>query len=48
MICAKVIERESLKGDSGAHQQQRVVFDRNRATGGGVTKGIDFGFALMA
>jgi cyclohexyl-isocyanide hydratase len=28
--------------------RQRVVFDRNRATGGGVTAGIDFGFALMA
>lgn len=28
--------------------RQRVVFDRNRATGGGVTAGVDFGFALMA
>jgi cyclohexyl-isocyanide hydratase len=28
--------------------RQRVVFDRNRATGGGVIAGIDFGFALMA
>ena len=27
---------------------ERVVFDRNRVTGGGVTAGIDFGFALMA
>ena len=27
---------------------ERVVFDRNRVTGGGVTGGIDFGFALMA
>ncbi|PTX03522.1 DJ-1/PfpI family protein [Pararhodobacter aggregans] len=27
---------------------QRVVFDRNRVTGGGVTAGIDFGFALAA
>lgn len=26
----------------------RVVFDRNRVTGGGVTAGIDFGFALAA
>ncbi|MCC8379179.1 DJ-1/PfpI family protein [Xenorhabdus sp. PB30.3] len=26
----------------------RVVFDRNRVTGGGVTAGIDFGFALSA
>lgn len=28
--------------------QGRVVFDRNRATGGGVTAGIDFGLALAA
>lgn len=27
---------------------ERIVFDRNRATGGGVTAGIDFAFALMA
>lgn len=27
---------------------ERVVFDRNRATGGGVTAGIDFGLALAA
>lgn len=27
---------------------QRVVFDRNRVTGGGVTAGIDFGLALTA
>jgi cyclohexyl-isocyanide hydratase len=27
---------------------ERVVFDRNRASGGGVTAGIDFAFALMA
>ena len=27
---------------------QRVVTDRNRVTGGGVTAGIDFGFALAA
>jgi cyclohexyl-isocyanide hydratase len=26
----------------------RVVFDRNRVTGGGVTAGIDFGLALIA
>ena len=26
----------------------RTVFDRNRVTGGGVTAGIDFAFALMA
>lgn len=28
--------------------KERVVFDRNRATGGGVTAGIDFGLALVA
>ena len=28
--------------------KERVVFDRNRATGGGVTAGIDFGLALTA
>lgn len=28
--------------------QQRVVIDRNRATGGGVTAGIDFGLSLVA
>jgi len=28
--------------------RQRYVFDRNRATGGGVTAGIDFGLALVA
>jgi cyclohexyl-isocyanide hydratase len=28
--------------------QERVVFDRNRVTGGGVTAGIDFGLALTA
>lgn len=27
---------------------QRVVIDRNRVTGGGVTAGIDFGLALLA
>lgn len=27
---------------------ERVVFDRNRASGGGVTSGIDFGLALTA
>lgn len=27
---------------------ERVVFDRNRVTGGGVTAGIDFGLALVA
>ena len=28
--------------------EQRIVFDRNRVTGGGVTAGIDFGLALIA
>lgn len=28
--------------------RERVVFDRNRVTGGGVTAGIDFGLALVA
>ncbi len=33
----------------GAHvSQERWVVDRNRASGGGVTAGIDFGLALMA
>lgn len=27
---------------------ERIVFDRNRASGGGVTSGIDFGLALAA
>jgi cyclohexyl-isocyanide hydratase len=27
---------------------ERIVFDRNRVTGGGVTAGIDFGLALLA
>lgn len=30
------------------HVDQRVVKDRNRMTGGGVTAGLDFGLALMA
>ena len=28
--------------------EQRVVFDRNRITGGGVTAGIDFGLTVLA
>ena len=28
--------------------KERWVIDRNRATGGGVTAGIDFGLAIMA
>jgi cyclohexyl-isocyanide hydratase len=30
------------------HAPGRVVFDRNRVTGGGVTAGIDFGLTLLA
>lgn len=30
------------------HLDERVVIDRNRMTGGGVTAGIDFGLALVA
>ena len=30
------------------HVDQRVVKDRNRMTGGGVTAGLDFGLALVA
>jgi cyclohexyl-isocyanide hydratase len=29
-------------------EEQRVVIDRNRLTGGGVTAGIDFGLVLVA
>jgi cyclohexyl-isocyanide hydratase len=29
-------------------EKQRVVIDRNRITGGGVTAGIDFGLTLVA
>jgi cyclohexyl-isocyanide hydratase len=28
--------------------QQRIVKDRDRLTGGGITAGMDFGFALVA
>ena len=33
---------------SGAGGGARVVADRNRITGGGVTAGIDFGLVLLA
>ncbi len=38
-----------LLGAFGArHVRKRVVVDRNRVTGGGVTAGIDFGLRLLA
>jgi cyclohexyl-isocyanide hydratase len=41
-----VIDQLSLYGAIPTHQ--RVVHDRNRLTGGGVTAGIDFGLTLAA
>ena len=40
--------RDYLKLFGAEAVAQRVVFDRNRVTGGGVTAGIDFALALMA
>lgn len=40
--------QDNLKGFGAIPTQGRWVIDRNRATGGGVTAGIDFGLALMA
>lgn len=37
-----------LEGFGAIPVKERVVFDRNRVTGGGVTAGIDFGLALIA
>ena len=37
-----------LPGFGAEPVRERWVIDRNRATGGGVTAGIDFGLALMA
>ncbi len=37
-----------LKNFGATHTAGRYVIDRNRATGGGVTAGIDFGLALVA
>lgn len=37
-----------LEGYGAIATHERWVIDRNRATGGGVTAGIDFGLALMA
>ena len=39
---------DALAGFGAEAVQERWVIDRNRATGGGVTAGIDFGLALMA
>ena len=39
-------QMELLGGVQGVHE--RVVVDRNRMTGGGVTAGIDFGLTLLA
>lgn len=40
--------RDSLALFGATPSSERWVIDRNRATGGGVTAGIDFGLALMA
>lgn len=40
--------REVLRDLGATPSRQRVVIDRNRITGGGVTAGIDFGLTLIA
>ena len=40
--------RDMLSGFGAIPTTERWVIDRNRASGGGVTAGIDFGLALMA
>lgn len=40
--------RESLSAYGAEPTERRVVVDRNRVTGGGVTAGIDFGLVLLA
>lgn len=40
--------REVLRDLGAKPSRQRVVMDRNRITGGGVTAGIDFGLTLIA
>lgn len=40
--------REQLAWFGAEPVAERVVFDRNRVSGGGVTAGIDFGLALVA
>lgn len=42
------ITRELLPLFGAAAVEERVVIDRDRATGGGVTAGIDFGLAMVA
>jgi len=39
--------REMLSAFGAIPAPERVVFDRNRASGGGVTAGLDFGLALV-
>ena len=39
---------DALEAVGALPVHQRVVFDRNRVTGGGVTAGIDFGLKLLA
>lgn len=39
---------DSLAGFGAIPTEGRYVIDRNRATGGGVTAGIDFGLAMVA
>jgi len=39
---------DALPGYGAEPVKERWVIDRNRATGGGVTAGLDFGLALMA
>lgn len=39
---------DALEGFGAEPSKERWVIDRNRATGGGVTAGIDFGLAMMA
>jgi cyclohexyl-isocyanide hydratase len=40
--------REALRAFGAEPVEARVVVDRNRITGGGVTAGIDFGLVLLA
>jgi len=40
--------RELLRGFGAEPVEARIVMDRNRVTGGGVTAGIDFGLVLLA
>ncbi len=39
---------DALEAVGATATRQRVVVDRNRVTGGGVTAGIDFGLTLLA